>query len=80
MDNVKVTVLTLLDLSADFDTIDHATLLERKHGHFGISGTVFQWFKSYISDRQRRVHIDGSLSCPQYLHFGVPQGSLIGLF
>ena len=65
MDNGKVTALTLLDLSAAFDTIDHSTLLERLYGHFGISCTVFKWFKSYISNRQERVHIDGSLSCPQ---------------
>ena len=72
--------LSLLYLSAAFDTNDHATLLERLHGHFGISGTVLQWFKSYISNRQQRVHIDGSLSCPQDLHFGVPQGSVLGPF
>ena len=80
MDNGKVTALTLLDLSAAFDTIDHATLLERLHGHFGISAAVLQWFKSYITNRQQRVHIDGSLSCPQDLHFGVPQGSVLGPF
>ena len=80
MDNGKVTALTLLDLSAAFDTIDHSTLLERLHVPFGISGTVFQWLKSYISNRQQRVHIDGSLSFPQYLHFGVPQGSVLGPF
>ena len=80
MDNGEVTALTLLDLSAAFDTIDHATLLERLYGHFGISGTVLKWFKSYISNRQQRVHIDGSLSCPQDLHFGVPQGSVLGPF
>ena len=72
MDNGKVTALTLLDLSAAFETIDHSTILD--------SGTVVQWFKSYISNRQQRVHIDGSLSCPQDLHFGVPQGSVIGPF
>ena len=80
MDNGKVTALTPLDLSAAFDTIDHATLLERLHGHFSISGAVLQWFKSYISNRQQRVHIDGSLSCPQYLRFGVPLGSVLGPF
>ena len=80
MDNGKVTALTLLDLSAAFVTIDHSTLLERLHVHFGISGTVFQWFKSYISNRQQRVYIDGSLSCPQDLRFGVPQGSVLGPF
>ena len=57
MDNGKVTALTLLDLSAAFDPIDHSILLERLYGHFGIYGTVFQWFKSYISNRQQRVHI-----------------------
>ena len=80
MDNGKVTALTLLDLSAAFDTIDHSTLLERLHGHFGISDAVFRWFKSYISNRQQRVHIDGSLSCTQDLHFGIPQGSVLGPF
>ena len=80
MDNGKCTALTLLYMSAAFDTIDHSTPLERLYGHFGISGTVFQWFKSYISNRQQRVHIDGSLSCQQYLHFGVPQGSVFGHF
>ena len=68
MDNGKVTALTLLDLSAAFDTIDHSTFLERLHGHFG------------ISNRQQHVHIDGSLSCPQDLHFGVLQGSVLSPF
>ena len=80
MDNSKGTALTLLYLSAAFDTIDHATLLERMYGHVGISGIVLQWLKSYISNRQQRVHIDGSLSCQQDLHFGVPQGSVLGPF
>ena len=80
MDNGKVTALIQLYMSTAFDAIDHSTLLERLHGHFGISGTVFQWVKSYISNRQQRVHIDGSLSCPQDLHFGIPQGSLLGPF
>ena len=42
-----------------------------------LPGTVCQWFKSYISYPQQRVHIDGSLSCPLDLHFGVPQGSAL---
>ena len=45
MDNGKVTALTLLDLSAAFDTIDHSILLQRLHRYFGISGPALRWFK-----------------------------------
>ena len=47
MDNGKVTALTLLDLSAAFDTIDHSILLQRLHRYFGISSPALQWFKSF---------------------------------
>ncbi len=56
MDNGKVTALTLLDLTAAFDTIDNS-LSERLHGHFGISGTVFQWLKiEIIHFKQAATH------------------------
>ena len=80
MDNGKVTALTLLDLSAAFDTIDHSILLERLYCHFGISGTVFQWFKSYISNRQQRVHIDDSLSCRKIFILASHRGLSLALF
>ena len=75
MDNGKVTALTLPDLSAAFDSIDHLTLLKRLHRHFGISGPALPW--SYFSDRHQSINISGTLSCPQHLPFGVPQGSVL---
>ena len=78
MDNGKVTALTLLDLSAAFDTIDHLILLQCLHIYFGISGPALRWFKSYFSDRYQSINIFGTLSCPQHLPFGVPQGSVLG--
>ena len=78
MDNGKVTALTLLDLSAAFDTIDHSILLQRFHRYFGISGPALLWFKSFLSDRYQSIKISGTLSSPQYLPIGVPQGSVLG--
>ena len=78
MDNGKVTALTLLDLSADFDTINHLINLQRLHRHFGIPGPALRWFKAYFSDRYQSINISGTLSCPQHLPFGVPQGSVLG--
>ena len=48
----SVTALTLLDLSAAFDTIDHTILLDRLDVYYGISQLARGWFKSYLSVRR----------------------------
>ena len=47
LDNKQCVVLTLLDLSAAFDTIDHEILLETR---LGIEGVALQWLDSYLSE------------------------------
>ena len=71
-------ILVLLDLSAAFDTIDHATLLEALQSQCGITGTVLKWFASYLSDRSQAVRIGAAFSAFVGLVFGVPQGSVLG--
>lgn len=73
-DSGKVSVLSLLDLSAAFDTIDHKILLKRLEDTFGITATALKWFDSYIEDRFQSVVIDGRKSKPALLQYGVPQG------
>ena len=74
-DQKLVSILALLDLSAAFDTLDHAILLRRHESTFGISGLVLSWFESYLSDRTRSVVLT---STSILLVFGVPQGSVLG--
>ena len=78
MEKKRVTVLTLLDLSAAFDTIDHAALLKLLSSWFGISGIALDWIQSYLYDRGQTVKIGENLSDSYTIKFGVPQGSVLG--
>ena len=78
LDSSKGVILCLLDLSAAFDTIDHEILLSRLQTTMGITGAAINWFRSYLVDRQQRVHVQGVSSSPQLLAYGVPQGSVSG--
>ena len=62
LDASKCTVLVALDLSAAFDTINHNVLLNRLQYMYGIIGTAFKWFQSYIEQRNNQVCAGQSLS------------------
>ena len=64
--------LLLLDLSAAFDTVNHSFLLSRLENSFGITGTVLQWFHSYLSGRSQFVEINNTKSSVRELTVGVP--------
>ena len=77
-DNGHVSVLSLLDLSAAFDTIDHDIQIKRLYTTFGCSGAVLDWFTFYLSFGTQSVLV-GHKSTPSALKCGVPQGSVLSL-
>ena len=75
IDSGRNIILTALDVSAVFDTLDHTTLLHRLQHTFGLSSYVIS---SYLTDRSSFVKIDSSFSRSTTILTGVPQGSVLG--
>ncbi len=70
-------ILVLLDLSAAFDTVDHALLLSRLRSHLGIKDPVLNWFMSVLSERYFSVRIGNYTSSAAPLTSGLPQSSIL---
>ena len=49
-----------------------------KLSYLGIRNRALDWFKSYLTDREQRVHIDGDLSDIREIAISVLQGSILG--
>jgi hypothetical protein len=78
IDDRKCVLLILLDMSAAFDTVDHSIFLNRMQYDFGICGSANEWLKSYFTDHQQAVIINGATSHLTELKSGMPQGSVLG--
>ena len=78
LDDQCESILVLLDLSAAFDTMDHAIYLERLRFCHGFSNLVLQWLTSYLVERPQRIVLDKLSSQPRRLSCGVSQGFVLG--
>ena len=78
VDSRETTLLSLLDMSAAFDTVDFEILLRRLETSFSLGGTVLKWLTSFVTGRTQAVEFDGVTSPPVTLICGVPQGSVLG--
>ena len=78
IDQKKEVILVLLDLSADFDTINHDILINRLNDKYGFTRTVLRWCESYIRERSQKVIHGKAQSNPQLIKTGIAQGSVLG--
>ena len=67
----EVSAVLMLDMSAAFDVVDHQILLNKLKLH-GFEVSTLYWIKSYLSNRYQSVCIEGHLSDPLPVDFGVP--------
>eukprot|EP00733_Pompholyxophrys_punicea_P000902 Pompholyxophrys_punicea_v1_NODE_358_length_2166_cov_13.459498.p1 type:complete len:587 gc:universal NODE_358_length_2166_cov_13.459498:2017-257(-) len=66
-----------LDIKQAFDSVSHCLLL-KKLPRYGITGTLFNWFVSYLENRKQWIQSpDGPTPLARVLA-GVPQGSVLG--
>ena len=77
VDNKKDVRVVFCDISAAFDRVWHCGLLYKLECA-GITGSLINWFRSYLSDRTQQVVIQGQTSTRQIIQAGVPQGSVLG--
>ena len=76
-DEGKYVGMILLDLQKAFDTVNHAILLSKLQS-IGVRNTAVKWFTSYLTGRTQVCDVEGTISDPQDITCGVPQGSILG--
>jgi len=76
-DQNSVTTVAYLDYAKAFDTVSHTKLLYKLQS-YGLSGSLFNWLSSFISDRSFTVRVGNSESDIFRVLSGVPQGSILG--
>ena len=78
MDVRKITMLVAVDLSAAFDCVNHAILLNTMSSHYGVKDKALEWIKDYLDGRRIRTKVRSTLSQEHELKMSVPQGSVGG--
>ncbi|CAK1594935.1 unnamed protein product [Parnassius mnemosyne] len=76
MENRQVTILTLLDFSNAFNTVDIDILLAVLRS-INVSPAATDWFRSYLFGRRQCIRIEDTYSSWCSLDAGIPQGGVL---
>ena len=77
LDTGKIVIGVYLDIKKAFDVISHQILLKKLYA-LGIRGNLFNWIKSYLTNRSQFVSYNNVKSETKFVTHGVPQGSILG--
>ena len=76
VDRGHITLLSLYDISAAFDTVDHTILLDLLSKSFWIVDSALLWFHSSLTDRTVSVVFGPTRSLWVHFSYGLPQCSV----
>ena len=62
MDKGQISLLALLDVIATFDTVAYSILLDRLSISLGVTGSAYDWMRSFIVGHTQTVYYCGSVS------------------
>ncbi len=69
-DNKKVSLLTLCELSKEFDTVNKKILLNK----CSLLNIDSFWFYNYLNNRNMSLRLVNNISKKNIVYYGVPQG------
>ena len=71
------TDIAILDFSKAFDTVPHEELLCKLES-YGITGSLHEWLRTFLSKRHMQVVIEGEASEKVTVDSSAPQGTVLG--
>ena len=74
----QLALLSLLDLSAAFYTVDHSIMREGLERSYGVGGSSLRLFESYLTGRSQSIHLGDESTVTRLMTCEVPQGSVLG--